>query len=181
MNSQQGLAHQATLLVGSAGEPVWALRSGVGRAARQADLPWSTACSMCGRSIDDGFDNASSAEGRRQEGAAEENKGPAGCRHRQPRAQLGALSLRLPADGSGRLQHGAPARNRPWWVPSTLPATSQPPPDRRRAPHAAEPPARPMYFTLVLGVAFVGISALSVRAQHGRRSRPCDWLLQAPQ
>ena len=70
----------------------------------------------------------------------------------------------------------------PGAVPARSPHCRQPSPHRQpplAAPHATEPPARPMHLLLVLGAASLVVVALSVPMHSGRPKRPWASLYQA--
>eukprot|EP00964_Phaeocystis_antarctica_P058033 scaffold34406_cov48-Phaeocystis_antarctica.AAC.1 len=71
----------------------------------------------------------------------------------------------------------------PGAVPARSPHCRQPSPHRQpplAAPHATEPPARPMHLLLVLGAASLVVVALSVPMHSGRPNAPWAYLYQAP-
>ena len=70
----------------------------------------------------------------------------------------------------------------PGAVPARSPHCRQPSPHRQpplAAPHATEPPARPMHLLLVLGAACLVVVALSVPMHSGRPKGPWAYFYQA--
>ena len=86
---------------------------------------------------------------------------------------VSVYSMQLLGTGPGAVPAARP-------LPSTQPTAPAPPTaPHRRAPHATEPPARPMHLSLVVGVASIVIVALSVPSHFGRPKKPCVCLYQA--
>ena len=85
---------------------------------------------------------------------------------------VSVYSMQLLGTGPGAVPAARP-------LPSTQPTAPAPPTaPHRRAPHATEPPARPMHLSLVVGVASIVIVALSVPSHFGRPKKPCVCLYQ---